>query len=59
MRCSELESHKIQCTRNKLLEMLHISRQEKEFRRMSYIQKEIPGRNRMLHLIHQRFRLDE
>jgi len=57
--CLQTESYKIQCTRNKLLEMLHISRQEKEFRRMSYIQKEIPGRNRMLHLIYQRFRLDE
>ena len=39
--------------------MLHISKQEKEFRRMSYIQKEVPGRNKMLHLIYQRFRYDE
>ena len=39
--------------------MLHISKQEKEFRRMSYIQKEVPGRNKMLHLIYQRFRFEE
>lgn len=51
------EDHKTTISRQVLLEMLHISKQDKEFKHVSYVQKEIPGKNKHLVTTHFRFRL--